>query len=363
MIGSTGIFWFLHNTYRQRSTTEFQQLAQSNAQFIASIHLPTNDRFAAYLSRVLDMDVLFVRQSSSEPVPGPHQELARANIEPGLDLVLIRGTTSLTGVVFRPASIAVLSGFWILSFALAAAIARNVVQPFIETRKQLAAAERLAMLGKMTASLAHEIQNPVAAIRLHAQLLENTSAANLAPTAASTIPIVLTETDRIENLVNQWLFIARPQPPQTSPANLTDTIEKTIESLQPLARHARVEIQSNLVNHLVVQADSKRLRQAFGNIITNAIQAMTDGGALRITGSRVASDITIEFHDTGPGFSASALKRCPELFYSEKEGGMGIGLAVAAEIIRAHHGRLTIANAPTGGAQVRIRLPAAASST
>jgi len=101
-----------------------------------------------------------------------------------------------------------------------------------------------------------------------------------------------------------------------------------------------------------LQADARRLCQVFHNIILNAIQAMPGGGTLTIT----ARDRAITFADTGPGFSASALSRWAEMLYSEKEGGMGIGLSVAREIIRAHGGRLSVANQPRGGAVVRIEL-------
>jgi signal transduction histidine kinase len=101
-----------------------------------------------------------------------------------------------------------------------------------------------------------------------------------------------------------------------------------------------------------LQADARRLGQVFHNIILNAIQAMPTGGTLRITSENGA----LCFADTGPGFSPEALHRWAEMLYSEKEGGMGIGLSVAKEIIRAHNGRLKVANLPEGGAIVRIEL-------
>jgi signal transduction histidine kinase len=84
----------------------------------------------------------------------------------------------------------------------------------------------------------------------------------------------------------------------------------------------------------------------------NAIQAMPSGGTLTIT----ACDGTISFADTGSGFSPTALKRWAEMLYSEKEGGMGIGLSVAREIVHAHNGHISVANRPAGGAIVQIEL-------
>lgn len=356
--GTLGIFWFLHITYQRRSADEFAQLAQSNAEFIRSIHLPANDRFSAYLSNVLGMRVLFARQAGDVPKLDPRQDAATAVIEPGLDLVLIRDKPSLASLLMRPPSIVVMCAFWVLSFALAGAIARGVVHPYIETRQRLAEAERLAMLGKMATALAHEVQNPVAAIRLHAQLMDSAPPSERAAAIAGSLPTVLSETDRIENLVNQWLFIAKPHPPQTTVVVLRDILAGVVQALRPMADHARVQVAADLPATLATTADSRRLRQAFGNLVTNAIQAMPGGGTLRITGRTESDAVVIEFTDTGRGFSVEALRRCPELFYSEKEGGMGIGLAVAHEIARAHGGRLDIANTPTGGANVSVRLPA-----
>jgi signal transduction histidine kinase len=95
-----------------------------------------------------------------------------------------------------------------------------------------------------------------------------------------------------------------------------------------------------------------RLGQVFHNIILNAIQAMPEGGTLSIT----VSEKDIRFADTGPGFSPAALRRGVEMLYSEKEGGMGLGLSVASNIVRAHGGRLIVGNRPEGGAVVRILL-------
>ena len=109
---------------------------------------------------------------------------------------------------------------------------------------------------------------------------------------------------------------------------------------------------------LWVMGDAQRLMQAFRNLIVNAIQAMPQGGKLRIATEREANHITLRFSDTGHGFSAAALARGTELFFTEKEGGMGVGLNIAATIVTAHGGRLEWQNAPQKGAVIRVSLPA-----
>jgi signal transduction histidine kinase len=148
------------------------------------------------------------------------------------------------------------------------------------------------------------------------------------------------------------MFLARPDPPRKTEVALADLLDQTVRLLTPAAQHARVRIvvDADRADHL--QADARRLCQAFHNIILNAIQAMSTGGTLSIT----ARGHTVDFADTGPGFSRTALARWAQMLYSEKEGGMGIGLSMAQEVVRAHGGRLTVANRPEGGALVRIEL-------
>ena len=107
---------------------------------------------------------------------------------------------------------------------------------------------------------------------------------------------------------------------------------------------------------LLIQGDHRRLAQVFSNLIVNAIQAMPRGGSLSVRADKEASEVRITFTDTGSGFSPAALDHFAEFFYSEKEGGMGIGLSVAHEIIKAHGGRLSAGNL-SSGACVTVVLP------
>ncbi len=357
-------------------------------------------------------------------------------------LVLIRPRTQGFFTV-NLRTLAILAAFWALSLALASALARGIVRPlralaarlphiseetkdhipettradeigqlaraYAETRAQLSAerqareqAERLAALGKMATGLAHEINNPVAAIKLHAQLMESDTGVSPVPTVATTgdpqtsndpspshaghrrdaratfaerLGIILAESAKIESLVSQWMFLARPQPPQTSPCDFTEILTATVRALAPAAQHANVQIFNEVPPGCIAAADRRRLSQAITNVITNAIHAMSARGGVLTVRSRaresagaVAKDSTprshehgydITFTDTGPGFSATALASATDLFFTEKEGGMGIGLNVAAGILKAHGGELRIANAPGGGAVVKFILPAA----
>ncbi len=314
-------------------------------------------------------------------------------------LIVARRFQPVSTLFLQPGPLALLLLFWILAVALAWVISRGVVRPlrllteylpqiasdsrtlppgverkdeigelaraYLSTRGLLrdernrrTQSERLALLGRMATGLAHEIHNPLAAIRLHAQLLDSAPDTDFSDTAREALPVLLDETARIEGLVNQWMFLARPIPPQTSSANLAELVAHVVRAHRALAEHAGVEIVQNLEPELLVTIDSRRMTQALRNVIVNAIHAMPSGGTLTITGRHRGGNVQIEFADTGPGFSPTALARHAELFYSEKEGGMGIGLSVSTEILKAHRGVLTVSNGPNGGALVTFLIPA-----
>ncbi len=462
VIGSLGVVAWLDYEETHESQAAFAAVARSNASFIRSQHLPPSERTAAALGKMLGVEAYFWHGGDPlSAVPSPESRLgtpegktlSQAMLLPpgivrarhGAESVRIAVDETLSLLLFRlkpdadnfwrGRTFAVLGAFWLLSLALAWALANGIVRPlrslaqrlphiadenaapppeagrpdeigqlaraYLDTRTALAderrarqQAERLATLGRMATGLAHEINNPVAAIKLHAQLLE-AGTVSIHSTesnddgSADSLAIILEENAKIEALVNQWMFLARPQPPQISPCDPAELIVAALRIHAPAAAHARVKLFNETETGHLIAADARRLGQAIGNVIINAIQAMSaEGGTLRITGKaegekrnaesakidgeNLASDETfrtphptfrLQFHDSGPGFTAAALAHHAELFFSEKEGGMGIGLNVSAEILRAHGGELRVANSPTGGAIVTFILPRAAEST
>lgn len=328
-------------------------------------------------------------------------EAIAAALKPGVDLILTRPRERRLDFLSRPSTLMALGSFWGLSLALAFAVSRGVVRPlrllasrlpliehdtepalpgadrndeigrlaraYMDTRNQLAQererrreAERLALLGRMATGLAHEIHNPLSAIKLHAQMLRCGAADAPPADYADILDVMLEETARIESLVNQWMFLARPAPPRSSRVRLDELVAKVVKSHRGRAEHARVQLVQEFAGEVWIDADARRVSQAVANIVLNAIQAMPSGGVLRICGgtpNAAGTMSTVTFCDTGGGFSEEALRRYADLFYSEKEGGIGIGLSVSSEILKAHGGRLQVANAPASGAVVTIELP------
>lgn len=214
--------------------------------------------------------------------------------------------------------------------------------------------ERMATLGRIATSLAHEIRNPASSIGLHADLL----ARDANSSNAESIGLIRAEVDRITDLVNQWLFVVRPAPPQSSSHDLVKLVAGIAESLRTAMDHAGATLRiAEPAEPLPVNCDHARIEQVMRNVLVNAMQAMPEGGDIRIGFETTGTHAACIIHDSGAGFSEDALQRFGEVFYSEREGGMGIGLTLAREVIAAHDGSIDATNAPDGGAVVRVQLP------
>ncbi|MBX7207414.1 MAG: HAMP domain-containing histidine kinase [Verrucomicrobiaceae bacterium] len=409
--GSLLLLAWLGAQERVQSARLFAALAKADADFIRELKLPRSEKLASDLGRLLKMEVFFRDRSGRLMPPGgmmPPAVSAPAHVEKlgdgrealalrlddEHDVIFVRATVAGASIT-QPGTLGALTAFWVLSLALGWSVSQGVVRPLANlTRRlprlfgdappdipeatrtdeigQLAAAlldartrlgeerllreqsEKLALLGRMAAGLAHEIKNPLAAIQLHAQLADYDS---LDPEAKKSLAMIKGESRVIEGLVNQWLYVARPAPPGTSPLDARDVLLQTIEAVHAQAEHAGVKIVQHLPDALPVRGDRHRLAQAFRNLAINAIQAMPTGGTLTIAGSIDHRSCRVTFADTGPGFSDRALKSAADLFFSEREGGLGIGLNLVKEVVTHHGGTLSLANGKPVGAVVAISLP------
>jgi signal transduction histidine kinase len=353
VVGTAGMVFLLNAAIQRQWHSEFLALAEADADYIrdsvemknrkdaAGISARTSansmqdavvfqtEFLAGHVGQFRGVKVQFQRLAT----PDARHEAVTVPINSGAELTLIRELPRLRDVLLQPISLGALTAFWALWFALAWAVTLPCLN-----------AQRFGLLGSMATSLAHEIRNPIAAIRLHGQLLEQAE-----PVSAG---LIVYEAAKIEDALNQWMFLARPEPPRKTEIDLAELIGKTVRVLAPAADHAKVRIAVAASPSRRVQADIPRLGQVFHNIILHAVQAMPEGGTLSIA----VSEKDICFADTGPGFSPTALRRAANTLYSEKEGGMGLGLNLARKIVRAHEGHLLIGNRSEGGALVRVVL-------
>ena len=239
-------------------------------------------------------------------------------------------------------------------------LARTLVEErsaLLEEQQLRRNAEKMALLGQLATSLAHEIKNPAAAIIMHAKALENQGRG---PEGT----LIRQDGEHITSLVNQWLFVAKPEPPRSSKSDLVTLLRSLSDKLHALLAFNRCELELVASESLPFHGDSQRIEQALRNLIDNAVKAMPTGGKITVTLSETDSGgIEFTIVDEGSGFSESAFEHFGETFYSEREGGMGLGLALAKGVIESHGGTLSAHNLAEGGACLTGTLRKSSSSS
>jgi signal transduction histidine kinase len=219
----------------------------------------------------------------------------------------------------------------------------------------------------MSAGLAHEIRNPLAAIKGAAQYLDPQK---LPTEDREFLEIMIEEVNRLNGVVTQFLDYSRPLKPALAPIAVNEVVEKTFKLLQP-DTPANVTVEISLADWLPrVQADAEQLKQVFLNLALNAFQAMPAGGRLHVStrlardelafwreGSRRADVVEIRFRDTGPGVPEAERESIFVPFYTTKEKGTGLGLAICQRIVKAHQGSIVVRSPAGDGAEFLVSLP------
>jgi len=218
--------------------------------------------------------------------------------------------------------------------------------------------EKALLLEKMAPVLAHEIRNPLGSIKGAAQVLRSEAESE---EQRNLLDVITQEVNRLNQVVSQFLDYARPYAPHLKPQPINAVIEKALAVIETDSLSSRIDIQWELHPHLPpVPVDQEQLHQVILNIAINAIEAMPEGGTLTIRTSRIVSDtgdaVGISIRDTGPGIRREELKQIFTPFFTTKERGVGLGLAVCQRIIRNHGGRIRVKSIPGQGTIFFIRL-------
>ncbi|MFQ5427500.1 MAG: nitrogen regulation protein NR(II), partial [Thermodesulfobacteriota bacterium] len=229
--------------------------------------------------------------------------------------------------------------------------------------EQLRRAERLKALGEISVGIAHEVRNPLASISGSIQVLKDQ--VSLSGDDRSLMEIVLRETERINELITDFLLFARPAPQELNSMNLSDVINEKIRLLRNSTQTRGIDIKCLLEDTISVEGDVRQLGQVFWNILLNSAHAIGSGtGSIRVSssyGSETASPgrpvVFVEVADSGRGMERSAIKKIFDPFYSTRESGTGLGLAIAHSIVRSHGGAIVVTSEPGKGSKFTISLP------
>ncbi len=227
--------------------------------------------------------------------------------------------------------------------------------------EQLQQSEKLASIGQMIATVAHEIRNPLGIIKSSAEMLVRKS--NPDPSRIRKLcGVILEETTRLSGILTDFLEFARPRSPQLSAVDIRDVIYRVRDNLsEEIKERAITWIDSPIAFDPLVEGDSDLLYQAFLNIAINAFEAMPEGGEFSVDIDQEKETIEIVFTDTGSGIDPTNIQKIFTPFFTTNDMGTGLGLSVVHNIISAHSGAIKV-NSPEGaGTAFSLRLPRAIS--
>ena len=226
-----------------------------------------------------------------------------------------------------------------------------------QSRDQLIQAERLATAGKMSASFAHEIRNPLSSMRMLAQMLMQKPEMSVEKHQQS-LRYILEEIERIDNIVKGLMDFARPTALNLTQQPLAPTLQAVLALMEANLTHHQIQLVLDLSPETPeVQFDSDKLKQAFMNAILNAIEAMPQGGELKVSTLTEDNSICIKVVDTGVGIPEEDLEHLFEPFFTRKTRGTGLGLANVKRIFEEHGGNAEIESRLGEGTTVLMRLP------
>ena len=225
-----------------------------------------------------------------------------------------------------------------------------------ELRLQAERAERLAALGRLAAALAHEVRNPLGSISGSVQLVSEST--ELEAEERRLLNIVLREVDRLDGLVNTMLQVGRPKDPQPARIDLVALTQDVLDVAQRNNRSQAVHIDLNHPPKAVeAWADSDQIRQVIWNLLNNALAHAPRGSTVRITVGAEGGHAVWSIQDEGPGIPAEAREHLFDMLYSKRPHGMGLGLALVDQLVRAHGGAIQVVSPPGKGAHFQLRLP------
>jgi two-component system, sporulation sensor kinase E len=223
---------------------------------------------------------------------------------------------------------------------------------------QLIRADRLAALGELTAGVAHEVRNPLGIIRASVQLMEDAECSRERVHEAA--EVIKHEIDRLDRVIKALLDFGRPAQPTMRPVDVRQVLDEVVLFSRTFASRGKVEILEDYAPDTPdVMADPEQLKQIFVNLISNAVQAMSEaGGRLEVSTGAEEGFVFVRFVDDGPGIPSEVLGKIFDPFVSTRDDGTGLGLTIVHRIVDDHDGHIEVASEPDAGTAFTVWLPA-----
>jgi two-component system sporulation sensor kinase A len=237
----------------------------------------------------------------------------------------------------------------VLSFVV---VARDLTERK-KTEEMLRKSDKLSVLGQLAAGVAHEIRNPLTSIRGFLQLLQSRASEN-----ENYFEIMLSELDRINSIVGEFMLLAKPQAMNFTKIDLRQLLKHVISILDTQAILMNVQIHFESEPDLPeIWCVDNQIKQVFVNMLKNAIEAMPTGGSVHIHLQRQGDHVVTSFIDHGCGISEERIATLGEPFYTTKDKGTGLGLMICYKIVENHHGKISIQSKIDEGSTFSIQLP------
>jgi len=221
-----------------------------------------------------------------------------------------------------------------------------------QTEELLRNYDKLSAVGELAAGVAHEIRNPLTALKGFLQLLHQSVIDK-----DHYFDIMLSELQRIENIVNELLMLAKPQKVTYKDCDLGTLLSSVVSLLEMQSIMSNVQIHFERPQQVTIYGEENQLKQVFINLLKNSIEAMPDGGDVHISWEASSNHIFVRIQDSGPGVPEHLIDRLGEPFYTTKQHGTGLGLLVSKRILHAHQGLLGISSEEGIGTCAEVRLP------
>lgn len=232
------------------------------------------------------------------------------------------------------------------------------ITEFEQLLSQTLQSEKLAEVGRLTAGIAHEINNPLAIISYACQILQGQE--NLPAAQAELLERIEQEVERLQHLTGGLLSYSGRQVEQRAPTDLNQTLMETLTLLRYELRKQQIDLSTDYGDLPLIRVDSNRFKQVFINLILNAVQAMDKHGRIFITTRAADTSLSVRICDTGPGIPDNEKERIFEPFYTRRKDGTGtgLGLYLCRQIIAGYEGTLTVTDNPGQGSCFTLSLPA-----
>lgn len=221
--------------------------------------------------------------------------------------------------------------------------------------------EKLQTVNLMAACIAHEIGNPLNSIDIHLQLLERDikkPETHSPENMLQSVKVIKSEIRRLDHTVRSFLAAARPMKVNLQGASLTQILDETFELLGEEIRRNKITIKKNIGREVPkIMVDEYQMKQAFSNIIKNAMEAMPHGGILSVDLYQTGDWVKVSFRDNGEGIAKERLSKIFEPYFTTKATGSGLGLMISYRIVKEHNGRIEVESDPGQGTTFTISLP------